>query len=74
MINSKNIIMKEVRIPIVEGIYGRLEGLSSILAVDLDKVINMSLIQGLKDIGILFVKSLANFQNGICQNKITIIQ
>ncbi len=42
------LIMKEVRIPLVEGIYGRLEGISSILAVDLDKVINVSLIAGFK--------------------------
>ncbi len=42
------LIMKEVRIPLVEGIYGRLEGISSILAVDLDKVINVSLLAGFK--------------------------
>lgn len=38
--------MKEVKLHIVEGIYGRLKGISSILEVDLDKVINVSLLAG----------------------------
>ena len=43
-----NEFMKEVKLHLVDGIYGRLESISSILAVDINKVINVSLLGGFK--------------------------
>ena len=40
------IIIKEVTIHLIEGIHGRLEEIAAILAVDLDKVVNVSLLAG----------------------------